>query len=98
MDDLRLQWSLHRKEWTTQLLVLLSERSDPLYETALISHMKQISSIGDSKFQSNLKKNREITIDTISNIFEEASESQLDSFKERLDIFIASIDRILATR
>ena len=98
MDDLRLQWSLHRKEWTAQLLVLLSERSDPLYEMALISHLKQISSIGDSKFQSKLKKNREITIDTISNIFEEASESQLDSFRERLDVFIASIDRILATR
>ena len=98
MDDLRLQWSLHRKEWTTQLLVLLSERSDPLYEMALISHLKQISSIGDSKFQSKLKKNREITIDTISNIFEEASESQLDGFRARLDVFIASIDRILATR
>ena len=98
MDDLRLQWSLHRKEWTAQLLVLLYERSDPLYEMALISHLKQISSIGDSKFQSKLKKNREITIDTISNIFEEASESQLDRFRERLDVFIASIDRILATR
>ena len=98
MDDLRLQWSLHRKEWTAQLLVLLSEKSDPLYEVALISHLKQISSIGDSKFQSKLKKNREITIDTISNIFEEASESQLDRFRERLDVFIASIDRILATR
>ena len=98
MDDLRLQWSLHRKEWTAQLLVLLYERSDPLYEMALISHLKQISSIGDSKFQSKLKKNREITIDIISNIFEEASESQLDRFRERLDVFIASIDRILATR
>ena len=98
MDDLRLQWSLHRREWTAQLLVLLSERSDPLYEMALISHLKQISNIGDSKFQSKLKTNREITIDTISNIFEEASESQLDSFRERLDVFIASIDRILATR
>ncbi len=98
MDDLRLQWSLHRKEWTAQLLVLLSERSDPLYEMALISHLKQISSIGDSEFKSKLKKNREITIETISNIFEEASESQLDSFRERLDVFIASIDRILAAR
>lgn len=98
MDDLRLQWSLHRREWTAQLLVLLSERSDPLYEMALISHLKQISNIGDSKFQSKLKTNREITIDTISNIFEEASESQLDSFRERLDVFIASIDRILAAR
>ena len=98
MDDLRLQWSLHRKEWIAQLLVLLSEKGDPLNEMALISHLKQISSIGDSKFQSKLKKNREITIDTISNIFEEASESQLDSFRERLDVFIASIDRILASR
>ena len=98
MDDLRLQWSLHRKEWTAKLLVLLSKRSDPLYEMALISHLKQISSIGGSEFQSKLNKNREKTIDTISKIFEEASESQLDSFRERLDVFIASIDRILATR
>ncbi|MAJ87325.1 MAG: hypothetical protein CMK28_04745 [Porticoccaceae bacterium] len=98
MDDLRLQWLFHRKDWTAGLMALLSEGSDPLYEVKLISHLRQISSLGDSEFRSKLKKNREINIDIIAEIFGEASETQLASFRKRLDVFIASIDRILATR
>ena len=58
------------------------------------SHLKKL----DKEFQLKREKNTEIGLKIISEVFSNASEKQINSFKRRIETFIASIDRILANR
>ena len=52
----------------------------------------------DKEFQLKRENNTEIGLKIISELFSNASEKQINSFKRRIETFIASIDRILANR
>ena len=98
MKDLGAKWRLFRDEWIEGLIQVLGRRNELTFEGELISHLAKLRSLGDEELRLNLKTNRKVTKDILSKVFSGASEKQLKNFRERLDTYIVSIDRVLARR
>jgi len=98
INDTRYEWSVFQEKWVEELIIILNSRSDQGFDNKLTDHLKAFGSLGGKEFQSIRKMNEQIGIEIISNTMSNASEKQINSFKRRIETYIASIDRILSNR
>lgn len=98
INDTRYEWSVFQEKWVEELIIILNRRSDQGFDNKLTDHLKAFGSLGGKEFQSIRKMNEQIGIEIISNTMSNASEKQINSFKRRIETYIASIDRILSNR
>ena len=79
------------------MIIILNQRSDPDFVITITEHLRSFENF-DKEFKLKRENNTEIGLKIISELFSNASEKQINSFKRRIETFIASIDRILANR
>jgi len=90
-------WSYFQNKWVEELIIILNQRSDPDFVITITEHLRSFENF-DKEFKLKRENNTEIGLKIISELFSNASEKQINSFKRRIETFIASIDRILANR
>ena len=97
LEDTTNDWSYFQKKWVEELMIILNQRDDPDFVITITEHLRSFEDF-DKEFQLKRENNIEIGLKIISELFSNASEKQINSFKRRIETFIASIDRILANR
>ncbi len=97
LKDTTADWSYFQEKWVEELIIILNQRNDPDFAVTITKHLRSFENF-DKEFQLKRENNKEIGIKIISDLFSNASDKQINSFKRRIETFIASIDRILANR
>jgi len=98
LKNARSDWSFFQEKWTEELIEILKKRNDKDFEQNMTIHLTSFENLGDEEFQLKRKNNEQVTIKIISGIFSSASEKQIRGINRRIEIYIASIDKILSNR
>ena len=97
LKDTTADWSYFQEKWVEELIIILNQRNDPDFAVTITKHLRSFENF-DKEFQLKRENNKEIGIKIISDLFSNASDKQINSFKRRIETFISSIDRILDNR
>ena len=97
-NEIREEWSDLQKIWVNNFLGILNTKQSEGYDARMTLYLRSLQDLGNEEFKEMVEENETLSFEILEAVLLTLDEKQLRSFYKSLDIYLKSIDRILAKR
>tara|TARA_B100001057_G_scaffold222314_1_gene222729 strand:- start:821 stop:1678 length:858 start_codon:yes stop_codon:yes gene_type:complete len=97
-NEIRKEWSDLQKSWIDEFLRILSTNRSDGYDERMTLYLRSLQDLGNEEFREKIEKNETLSLEILESVLLTIDEKQLRSFNRSLDVYLKSINRILANR
>jgi len=97
-NEIRKEWSDLQKSWIDEFLRILSTNRSDGYDGRMTLYLRSLQDLGNEEFREKIEKNETLSLEILESVLLTIDEKQLRSFNRSLDVYLKSINRILANR
>ena len=97
-NEIRKEWSDLQKSWIEEFLRILSTNRSDGYDGRMTLYLRSLQDLGNEEFREKIEKNETLSLEILESVLLTIDEKQLRSFNRSLDVYLKSINRILANR
>tara|TARA_B100001057_G_scaffold498848_1_gene607351 strand:+ start:1117 stop:1893 length:777 start_codon:yes stop_codon:yes gene_type:complete len=97
-NEIREEWSDLQKIWVNNFLEILNTKQSEEYDSRMTRYLRSLQDLGNEEFREMVEENETLSFSILESVLSTLNEKQLRSFYKSIDIYLKSIDRILAKR